>query len=41
LRLINGNQLVDLILEHYDNFDPTYESILPLRRVYVPQLSET
>jgi restriction system protein len=38
LRLIDGNQLVDLILEHYDSFDPSFKATLPLRRVYLPEL---
>jgi len=36
LRLIDGNDLVDLIFEHYDEFDAKYKGILPLRRVYIP-----
>jgi restriction system protein len=39
LRLIDGNQLVDMILDHYDTFDPSFKAVLPLRRVYVPQLT--
>jgi restriction system protein len=38
LRLIDGNQLVDLLLEHYDDFDPKYKAIIPLRRVFIPEL---
>lgn len=37
LRLIDGDQLVDLILEHYDGFDSRYKGLLPLKRVYVPE----
>ncbi|MCY2953503.1 MAG: restriction endonuclease [Planctomycetota bacterium] len=37
LRLIDGDQLVDLILAHYEQFDSRYKGILPLKRVYVPQ----
>lgn len=41
LRLIDGDQLVDLILQHYESFDSRYKGLLPLKRVYVPQpLSE-
>lgn len=36
LRLIDGNVLVDLILAHYEQFDSKYKSVLPLKRVYVP-----
>jgi restriction system protein len=38
LRLIDGNQLVDLLLQHYDDFDPKYKAIIPLRRVFIPEL---
>jgi len=37
LRLIDGGELVDLILAHYEQFDSLYKGILPLKRVYVPQ----
>jgi len=36
LRLIDGDELVRLILSHYDRFDSSYKSLLPLRRVYIP-----
>jgi len=36
LRLIDGDDLVDLVLQHYDKFDSRYKGILPLRRVFVP-----
>lgn len=41
LRLIDGDELVDLILMHYEQFDSRYKAILPLRRVYVPDPDET
>jgi restriction system protein len=34
LRLINGNQLVDLVFEHYDALDPEWKRLVPLRSVY-------
>jgi len=37
LRLIDGDELVQLIFEHYDKFDSRYKGLLPLRRVYVPE----
>jgi restriction system protein len=40
LRLIDGDQLVALILQHYDRFDSRYKGLLPLKRVYVPDESE-
>ncbi len=35
LRLVNGAQLVDLILEHYELLDQEWKQLLPMRRVYV------
>ena len=40
LRLIDGSELVDLILEHYEQFDSWYKGLLPLKRVYVPERVE-
>jgi restriction system protein len=40
LRLIDGTELVELILEHYDDFDPRYKGIVPLKKVYIPQSLE-
>ena len=37
LRLIDGSDLVDLILEHYEKFDSRYKGLVPLKRVYVPE----
>ena len=37
LRLIDGDDLVGLILQHYDQFDSKYKGLLPLKRVYVPE----
>jgi hypothetical protein len=38
LRLIDGDELVDLILDHYEQFDSRHKAILPLKRVYVPEV---
>jgi restriction system protein len=35
LRLINGKELVDLVFEHYEQLDPKYKRMLPMRSVYV------
>lgn len=35
LRLVNGNELVDLVFQHYDSFSPEYKRLLPMRSVYV------
>ena len=40
LRLIDGEELVELILQHYEQFDSRYKGLLPLKRVYVPQALE-
>ena len=40
LRLIDGDDLVDLIFQNYEKFDSRYKSLLPLRRIYVPELIE-
>ena len=37
LRLIDGDELVELILQHYEQFDSRYKGLLPLKRVHVPQ----
>ncbi len=37
LRLIDGAELVDLVLDHYERFDSRYKGLLPLKRVYVPE----
>jgi len=37
LRLIDGEELVDMILEHYEEFAPKYKGIIPLKMVYLPQ----
>ncbi|HGM7333812.1 TPA: restriction endonuclease [Stenotrophomonas maltophilia] len=38
LRLIDGDELVELIFAHYEQFDSRHKGLLPLRRIYVPQL---
>jgi restriction system protein len=37
LRLVNGDALVDLVLEHYEALDSKYKGVIPLRRVYIPE----
>lgn len=37
LRLIDGDELVELVLQHYERFDAKHKGVLPLRRVYVPE----
>jgi len=40
LRLLAGDDLVDLVLEHYDQLDSKYKGLIPLKRVYIPQTIE-
>ena len=40
LRLIDGDELVDLVLQHYQEFNSRYKGLLPLKRVYVPEVLE-
>ncbi|MGA9396670.1 MAG: restriction endonuclease [Anaerolineaceae bacterium] len=36
LRLIDGDELVALVLQHYEQFDSRYKGLLPLKKVYIP-----
>lgn len=36
LRLIKGEELVALIFNHYDRFEPRYQMLLPMKKVYIP-----
>jgi restriction system protein len=38
--LIDREELVELIPQHYEQFDSGYKGRLPLKRVYVPELIE-
>jgi restriction system protein len=40
LRLIDGDELVNLVLSHYEKFDSRYKGLIPLKRVYVPEALE-
>lgn len=37
LRLVDGEELVDLVLAHYEQFDSQYKGVLSLKKVYIPQ----
>jgi restriction system protein len=41
LRLIDGDELVRLIFSHYERFDSRYKGLLPLKRVYVPEVLDS
>lgn len=36
LRLIGGEELVELIFEHYETFEPRYQMLLPLKKIFIP-----
>jgi len=40
LRLIDGEELVDLIFRYYERFDSRYRALLPLKSVWVPERPE-
>jgi restriction system protein len=40
LRLIDGEELVGLVLQHYEQFDSRYKGLLPLKRIYIPEAVE-
>lgn len=37
LRLIDGDELIEMILSHYEQLDSRYKGLLPLKRVYIPE----
>ena len=40
LRLINGEQFVDLIFEHFSQLSPRYRALIPLKQIFVPDLQK-
>jgi len=40
LRLVDGDELVNLVLRHYETLDSKYKGLLPLKRVYIPEALE-
>lgn len=38
LRLIDGEQFVELVLENYAHLAPRYRTMIPLKQIYVPDL---
>lgn len=40
LRLINGEQLVELVFEHYAKLSPRYRALIPLKQIFVPDLQQ-
>mgnify|MGYP003669289369 CR=1 FL=1 len=41
LRLINGEQFVELIFEHYATLAPRYRAMIPLKQIFVPDLTQS
>lgn len=37
LKLVDGEELVGMVLQHYEQFDAKYKGMMPLKRVYVPE----
>ncbi len=37
LRLVDGPELVQMVLDHYERFDSKYKGLIPLKRVYIPE----
>jgi len=40
LRLIDGQELVNLVFQYYEQLDARYKGIIPLKKVYVPEALE-
>lgn len=38
LRLIDGEQFVDMVLQHYPKMSPRFRGLIPLKQIYVPDL---
>ena len=38
VHLMDGNELIDLMFAHYDHLNRRYGALVPLRRVFVPEL---
>ena len=40
IRLLDGDALLELLLEHYEDLDAKYRAEIPLKRVYIPEPAE-
>ena len=40
LRLLDGDALLDLLMEHYEGLDARHRAEIPLERVYIPEPGE-
>lgn len=36
LRIIDGDELIELILKNYEKLDSKYKAIIPLKNIYIP-----
>ena len=36
IRGINGNELVELVLQYYEHLSDKHQKIIPLKKVYIP-----
>ena len=36
-KIVDGEGLVNLVLQHYEQFDSKYKGMMPLKRAYVPE----
>lgn len=36
ITLIDRDQFISLLLENYERLEPRYQTIVPLRKVYIP-----
>jgi len=36
LRLLDGAMLIELIFRHYDQFEPQWQTVIPLKSRYIP-----
>ena len=40
LRLIDGGEFAEIVLQYYDALDPKYKGLMPLKKVFVPEEPE-
>ncbi|WP_419762636.1 restriction endonuclease [Defluviimonas aestuarii] len=41
LRLVDGEDFVEMVLENYPSLSPRYRSTIPLKNIYVPDLGKS
>ncbi|XVG94989.1 restriction endonuclease [Eubacteriales bacterium KG127] len=40
IRGLNGSEVINLVLRYYEQLDDKYQDVIPLKRVYIPQLKD-